>query len=423
MTEATRSAGDRRARARGSWTRSAARATCRGPTCCARHTVNSCSASRPSTSRRPTRSSTPPGHRRRARRPRPGRARGRARPRPGRGRGPRPTARASRSWPWARRGVASSTTSPTSTSSSSPSRPTAFPRRSRPRSPPTSPPASCGSARRRPRRGRCGRSTRRCGPRARTGPLVRTVASHRAYYERWAKTWEFQALLKARPVAGDPRGRAGLLRGGPAHGVAGVVARELRRRRPGDAPPGGAAHPASRRPTASSSSGPAGLRDVEFSVQLLQLVHGRARRVAAHGHDARRARGAVGRRVRRARGRRDARHGIPAAAHAGAPHPALPAAPHAPHADGREPTCAGSVGRWGTGPRPARPSWRSGGPSSARCAGCTSGSSTGRCSRRWRGCPTPRCGSRPRRRGSACRRWASGTPAVRCATSRRSPAA
>ena len=40
-------------------------------------------------------------------------------------------------------------------------------------------------------------------PEGRAGPLVRTLASHRAYYERWAKTWEFQALLKARPVAGD----------------------------------------------------------------------------------------------------------------------------------------------------------------------------------------------------------------------------
>ena len=40
-------------------------------------------------------------------------------------------------------------------------------------------------------------------PEGRDGPLVRTVASHLAYYERWAKTWEFQALLKARPVAGD----------------------------------------------------------------------------------------------------------------------------------------------------------------------------------------------------------------------------
>src|SRR4029079_5748750 len=40
-------------------------------------------------------------------------------------------------------------------------------------------------------------------PEGRNGPLVRTLASHRAYFQRWAKTWEFQALLKARPVAGD----------------------------------------------------------------------------------------------------------------------------------------------------------------------------------------------------------------------------
>src|SRR5262249_62340129 len=40
-------------------------------------------------------------------------------------------------------------------------------------------------------------------PEGRSGPLVRTLASHRAYYQRWAQTWEFQALLKARPVAGD----------------------------------------------------------------------------------------------------------------------------------------------------------------------------------------------------------------------------
>src|SRR2546430_8259006 len=35
------------------------------------------------------------------------------------------------------------------------------------------------------------------------GPLVRTLASHLAYYQKWARTWEFQALLKARPAAGD----------------------------------------------------------------------------------------------------------------------------------------------------------------------------------------------------------------------------
>ena len=40
-------------------------------------------------------------------------------------------------------------------------------------------------------------------PEGRAGQLVRTLASHRIYYERWAKTWEFQAMLKARPSAGD----------------------------------------------------------------------------------------------------------------------------------------------------------------------------------------------------------------------------
>ncbi len=38
-------------------------------------------------------------------------------------------------------------------------------------------------------------------PEGRNGPLVRTLSSHLAYYQRWAKTWEFQALLKARAVA------------------------------------------------------------------------------------------------------------------------------------------------------------------------------------------------------------------------------
>ena len=33
-------------------------------------------------------------------------------------------------------------------------------------------------------------------PEGKAGPLVRTLASHRGYYERWAKTWEFQALLR-----------------------------------------------------------------------------------------------------------------------------------------------------------------------------------------------------------------------------------
>ena len=111
-------------------------------------------------------------------------------------------------------------------------------------------------------------------PEGRDGPLVRTLASHVAYYQRWAKTWEFQALLKARPVAGDRElGQAYLDALGPMvwqaaqrpNFVADVQA--MRRRVIGNLAPGEAAR--------QLKLGPGGLRDIEFAVQLLQLVHGR----------------------------------------------------------------------------------------------------------------------------------------------------
>ncbi len=111
-------------------------------------------------------------------------------------------------------------------------------------------------------------------PEGRSGPLVRTLASHRAYYERWAKTWEFQALLKARPVAGDMAlGQAYADALGPLvweavrrdHFVEDVQA--MRRRVEQSLP----AKQAGR----ELKLGPGGLRDIEFAVQLLQLVHGR----------------------------------------------------------------------------------------------------------------------------------------------------
>ena len=40
-------------------------------------------------------------------------------------------------------------------------------------------------------------------PEGKDGPLVRTVESYVQYYKRWAENWEFQALLKARPIAGS----------------------------------------------------------------------------------------------------------------------------------------------------------------------------------------------------------------------------
>jgi [glutamine synthetase] adenylyltransferase / [glutamine synthetase]-adenylyl-L-tyrosine phosphorylase len=112
-------------------------------------------------------------------------------------------------------------------------------------------------------------------PEGRDGPMVRTVAGHRAYYQRWAKTWEFQALLKARPVAGDAAlGEAYRAALEPMvwqasqreHFVADVQA--MRRRVLASLP----ADQAGR----EIKLGPGGLRDIEFAVQLLQLVHGRS---------------------------------------------------------------------------------------------------------------------------------------------------
>ncbi|WP_427383161.1 bifunctional [glutamine synthetase] adenylyltransferase/[glutamine synthetase]-adenylyl-L-tyrosine phosphorylase [Janibacter sp. G56] len=111
-------------------------------------------------------------------------------------------------------------------------------------------------------------------PEGKNGPLVRTVASHKAYYERWAKTWEFQALLKARPMAGDrDLGDAYVEAVNPFVWQASsrdnfVEDVQAMRRRVEDNVPAG-------EQARQIKLGRGGLRDVEFSVQLLQLVHGR----------------------------------------------------------------------------------------------------------------------------------------------------
>ncbi|MFJ6996432.1 bifunctional [glutamine synthetase] adenylyltransferase/[glutamine synthetase]-adenylyl-L-tyrosine phosphorylase [Streptomyces sp. NPDC003090] len=112
-------------------------------------------------------------------------------------------------------------------------------------------------------------------PEGRNGPLVRTLSSHVAYYQRWAKTWEFQALLKARSVAGDPElGAAYVDALSPMVWQAAerenfvTDVQKMRRRVVDNIPP---AHL-----ERELKLGPGGLRDVEFAVQLLQLVHGRS---------------------------------------------------------------------------------------------------------------------------------------------------
>lgn len=112
-------------------------------------------------------------------------------------------------------------------------------------------------------------------PEGKAGALVRTLKGHTSYYEQWASTWEFQALLKMRPVAGDPDlGRSYVealwplvWKAGDRPGFVGEV-QAMRRRVEENIPPAQADR--------ELKLGRGGLRDVEFAVQLLQLVHGRA---------------------------------------------------------------------------------------------------------------------------------------------------
>jgi [glutamine synthetase] adenylyltransferase / [glutamine synthetase]-adenylyl-L-tyrosine phosphorylase len=110
-------------------------------------------------------------------------------------------------------------------------------------------------------------------PEGKDGALVRTLESHLQYYDRWAKSWEFQALLKARPLAGDSE-----LGARYAAGVAPKVwtsssregfvesVQRMRERV--------TQHIPADEVEVQLKLGPGGLRDIEFTVQLLQLVHG-----------------------------------------------------------------------------------------------------------------------------------------------------
>ncbi|GAB4587712.1 bifunctional [glutamine synthetase] adenylyltransferase/[glutamine synthetase]-adenylyl-L-tyrosine phosphorylase [Nocardia sp. IFM 10818] len=112
-------------------------------------------------------------------------------------------------------------------------------------------------------------------PEGKAGALVRTLDSHIAYYKRWARTWEFQALLKMRPATGDlelgEKYRDALM---PMVWAASerpdfVADVQAMRRRVEDLVPADLRE-------RELKLGHGSLRDVEFAVQLLQLVHGKA---------------------------------------------------------------------------------------------------------------------------------------------------
>jgi [glutamine synthetase] adenylyltransferase / [glutamine synthetase]-adenylyl-L-tyrosine phosphorylase len=123
--------------------------------------------------------------------------------------------------------------------------------------------------------GTCFRVDVNLRPEGRNGPLSRTLGSYRAYWERWAQPWELQALIKVRPVAGDRElaerfcaeaaTRVYPPRLDPET-VAAIRRNKARVEATVQARPDG---------ERQVKLGPGGLRDVEFAVQLLQLVHGR----------------------------------------------------------------------------------------------------------------------------------------------------
>ncbi|MCU1519295.1 MAG: glutamine-synthetase adenylyltransferase [Pseudarthrobacter sp.] len=112
-------------------------------------------------------------------------------------------------------------------------------------------------------------------PEGKSGPLVRTLPSHESYYARWAESWEFQALLKARTIAGDrDLGRRYEEAVAPliwtSAGRDGFVESvQAMRRRVTE-------HIPAAEEQRQIKLGRGGLRDVEFTVQLLQLVHGKS---------------------------------------------------------------------------------------------------------------------------------------------------
>ena len=121
---------------------------------------------------------------------------------------------------------------------------------------------------------KCFRVDTNLRPEGRDGPLVRNIDSYEAYWDRWAEPWEFQALLKARPIAGAMR------LGARWHDTAQrwlwnrpFSADDLRQLR---VMKGRAEREVERKGLTDREIklGPGGIRDIEFTVQLLQLVHG-----------------------------------------------------------------------------------------------------------------------------------------------------
>jgi glutamate-ammonia-ligase adenylyltransferase len=112
-------------------------------------------------------------------------------------------------------------------------------------------------------------------PEGKAGPMARSLDGYRRYYAEWAEPWEMLALVRARPVAGDPDTMEGFLEviepvlwreslpSGMVRSIRAIKARVENERIPAD-----------QDPDFHLKLGKGGLSDIEFLTQLLQLQHG-----------------------------------------------------------------------------------------------------------------------------------------------------
>ena len=114
-------------------------------------------------------------------------------------------------------------------------------------------------------------------PEGKQGAIVRSLDSYRSYYERWAETWEFQALTRARPIAGDEAlGEAFVELIDPYRYSATFTPEQVQQIRRMKARVENERMPHGADRTRQLKLGRGGLSDVEWLVQLVQLRHAHA---------------------------------------------------------------------------------------------------------------------------------------------------
>jgi glutamate-ammonia-ligase adenylyltransferase len=113
----------------------------------------------------------------------------------------------------------------------------------------------------------------RLRPWGKSGALVNTVEAHLAYLKKHGMAWEKQALLKARPIAGDfAVGRDFLKRAEPL--IFGMPPDEVRASVRSTKKKIEAELGRKGRVWGEVKGGPGSIRDIEFTTQCLQLIHG-----------------------------------------------------------------------------------------------------------------------------------------------------